>query len=74
MEAGRFDGAIYRCGYVVEIVLKLRICKTLKWEGFPDSRKESEKYASFKTHDFDTLLYLSGVEEKVKQSRLSEYE
>lgn len=71
--AGRFDGATYLCGYVIEIVLKLRICKTLKWEGFPDSRKEFEKYSSFKTHDFDSLLHLSGVEDKVKQSYLSEW-
>jgi hypothetical protein len=69
----RLDGATYLCGYVIEIVLKLRICKTLKWEGFPDSRREFEKYASFKTHDFDSLLHLSGVEDKVKQSYLSEW-
>ena len=72
-DAGRFDGATYLCGYVMEIVLKLRVCKTLKWEGFPDSRKEFEKYLSFKTHDFDSLLHLSGVEDKVKQSYLSEW-
>ena len=71
--AGRLDGATYLCGYVVEIVLKLRICRTLRWKGFPDSRKEFEKYASFKTHDLDSLLHLSGVEDKVKQSYLSEW-
>ncbi len=72
-DAGRFDGATYLCGYVMEIVLKLRICKTLKWEGFPDSRREFEGKLSFKTHDFDILLQLSGVESKVKQSYLSEW-
>ncbi len=72
-EAGRFDGATYLCGYVMEIVLKLRVCKTLKWEDFPEKRKDFEGLASFKTHDFDSLLHLSGVEDKVKQSYLSEW-
>ena len=71
--AGRFDGAIYLCGYVMEIILKLRICKTLRWDGFPESRKEFEGLASFRTQDFDDLLHLSGVEAKVKQLYLSEW-
>lgn len=72
-DAGRFDGATYLCGYVMEIILKLRICKTLRWEGFPESKREFEKYSSFKTHDFDSLLHLSGAEDKVKQLYLSEW-
>jgi len=28
-EAGRYDGAVYVCGYAVEIALKARICRTL---------------------------------------------
>jgi hypothetical protein len=71
--ADRFDGATYLCGYVLEIMLKLRICKTLRWNGFPETRKEFEGLASFKTHDFDNLLHLSGFEEKIKQSYLSEW-
>lgn len=27
---GRYDGAVYVCGYAVEIALKARICRTLK--------------------------------------------
>jgi len=71
--AGRFDGATYLCGYVMEVALKLRVCKTLKWEGFPETRREFEGLASFKTHDFDSLLHVSGVEDKVKQLYLSEW-
>lgn len=71
--ADRFDGATYLCGYVIEIVLKLRICKTLKWEGFPERNREFEGLLSFKTHDFDNLLRLSGLERKIKQSYLSEW-
>ncbi|WP_420147408.1 hypothetical protein, partial [Spirosoma sp.] len=65
--AGRFDGAAYLCGYVIEITLKLRICRTMQWDGFPESRKEFEGLLSFKTHDLDTLLHVSGIENKVKQ-------
>jgi hypothetical protein len=52
--ANRLDGAAYLCGYVIEITLKLRICKTMQWLGFPESRKEFEGLLSFKTHDLDT--------------------
>ncbi len=73
LKAERYDGATYLCGYVVEIMLKLRICKTLRWDGFPETRREFEGLASFKTHDFDTLLHLSGVEDKIKQDYLTEW-
>ncbi len=72
-QANRFDGAVYLCGYVVEIMLKLRICKTLRWDGFPETRKEFEGLSNFKTHDFDMLLHLSGVEEKIKNNFLIEW-
>ncbi len=72
-KAGRFDGATYLCGYVMEIALKLRVCKTLKWESFPESKKEFEGLASFKTHDFDNLLHLSGIEGEVKELYLLEW-
>jgi len=28
---GKYDASVYLCGYAVELVLKARICKTLKW-------------------------------------------
>ena len=71
--AGRFDGAAYLCGYVIEMILKLRICRTLKWDGFPERRSEFEGLSSFKTHDLDNLLHLSGIETKIKQSYFSEW-
>ena len=63
LAAGRHDGAIYLGGYVVEIALKHRICKTLKWK----TNREFQGYQSFKTHDLDVLLSLSGVEAKSEQ-------
>jgi HEPN domain-containing protein len=62
----RYDGAVYLCEYAVEAMLKARICRTLKWEGFPSTRSEFQSYQSFRTHDLDVLLTLSGIEAKIK--------
>jgi HEPN domain-containing protein len=72
-KAKRYDGAVYICGYVIELGLKLRICKTLKWDGFPSTNREFNDFRSFKTHNLDVLLALSGIEEKVKTKYLSEW-
>lgn len=71
--ANRCEGAIYLCGYAVELGLKARICKTLKWPGFPSSRKEFEGYQSFKTHDLDVLLHLTGIEDHIKTQLFAEW-
>ena len=73
LDAGRYDGAIYLGGYVVEIALKHRICKTLKWSGFPQTNKEFQGYQSFKTHDLNVLLSLSGIETKVRANYVTEW-
>lgn len=69
----RYDGAIYLCGYAVELGLKARICKTLKWPGYPSSNNEFQDFRSFKTHDLDVLLHLTGIEERVKTELLAEW-
>ena len=73
LAAGRYDGAIYLGGYVVELALKSRICIALNWKGFPQTRSEFQKYLSFKTHDLDVLLSLSGAEETIKTGYLAEW-
>jgi HEPN domain-containing protein len=73
LSAGRYDGAIYLGGYVVELALKSRICKTLKWKGFPQTRGEFQSYQSFKTHNLDVLLSLSGAENIIKRKYLAEW-
>jgi len=73
LAAGRFDGAIYLGGYVVELSLKSRICRILSWKGFPQTRSEFQNYQSFKTHNLDVLLSLSGVEDKIKTGYLAEW-
>jgi HEPN domain-containing protein len=69
----RYDGAVYLCGYAVEIKLKARICKTLNWPGYPSTLKEFKNYSSFKTHDLDVLLHLSGRESNIKLNFLTEW-
>jgi len=73
LEAKRYDGAVYMGGYVVEIALKARICRTLRWAGFPETRSEFQSLATFKTHDLDILLSLSGREQRVKTNHLAEW-
>lgn len=69
----RYDGAAYLCGYAIELRLKARICRTLGWEGFPSTKREFQNLSSFKTHDLDILLKLSGVEKKIKYQFLAEW-
>ena len=73
LRARRYDGAIYIGGYVVEIALKARICRTVKWDAFPESRKEFASLATFRTHDLDILLALSGRERQIKSRHLAEW-
>ena len=72
LNAKRYDGATYLCGYAIELTLKARICRTLKWPEFPSTNKEFENYRSFKVHNLDVLLHLSGKEDLVKTTLLAE--
>jgi hypothetical protein len=69
--AGRYDGSVYLCGYSVEIALKARVCRSLKWDEFPSTTKEFQGYHSFRTHNLDVLLHLSGAEKKIKTKYLT---
>lgn len=72
-QSERYDGAVYLCGYAIEVGLKSRICKTLKWGEFPETKKDFDKYQTFKTHNLDSLLHLSGVEKRIKRDFLAEW-
>jgi HEPN domain-containing protein len=58
---GCYDGCAYLCGYVVELALKAAICSTLGLTEFPE--KGSRLKESFKTHDFDDLKLLAGMDQ-----------
>lgn len=57
--SGCHDGCAYLCGYVVELALKAAICATLGIADYPDDRLKG----AFKTHDFDDLKLLAGMEQ-----------
>jgi len=73
LAAGRHDGATYLCGYGVEVALKARICRVLDWAGFPSTGGEFQGYQSFRTHDLEVLLHLSGQEQRIKQSHFEDW-
>jgi HEPN domain-containing protein len=72
--AGRYDSAIYLCGYAVELQLKAAICRTIGWADFPSSSREFEKLRSFKTHDLTALLHLTNREQEVINRYSGEWE
>ncbi len=62
-----YDGAYYLMGYALERALKAIICKRLNLSQYPDKYRgdkgdSQEKVNIFKTHNFDILLTLSGLE------------
>jgi hypothetical protein len=69
----RFEGAIYVCGYAVEMALKVRICKRLKWSEFPNTGKEWESKQVVKTHEFEKLLAFTGLDPTFKQRYSQEW-
>ena len=65
----KYDGATYLCGYAVELLLKARICKTLKWSDY----KIGRGYETFKTHELATLLELSGIRPRIITKYFTEW-
>ena len=70
---GRYDAAEYLCGYAVEFALKARICKHLRWAGYPSTDAEFKGKRDFKVHDFDCLLEFTGLASKVHSNCSSEW-
>lgn len=60
------EGAVYLCGYALELILKRKIVEVLDWDGYPDTDQEFKGLGSFKIHDPERLLMLSGLEKKMK--------
>lgn len=63
---GKPDGAIYLCGYALELILKRGIVIKLDWDGYPDSNAEFDGFKSFRIHKLDILLHLSGLKKKIQ--------
>lgn len=60
-------------GYAVEIALKARIAKTLRWKDFPLKDEEFKGLGSLKVHKLPILLKLSGREDAIKSKYLAEW-
>jgi hypothetical protein len=73
LNARRYDGAAYMCGYAIELKLKTRICRTLNWASFPSTRSEFQDFTSFKTHDLDVLLELSGIGQRIQSNYATQW-
>jgi len=62
-----YDGSRYLAGYVVELSLKACICKVLDTDNYPESGELSR---SFKTHNFDDLLNLTGLGRRFDRAKI----
>ena len=69
----QFDGAVYICGYAVELCLKARICDTLHWKGYPEFTSEFKDLTSFKVQNLQVLLILSGRESAILQNHFGDW-
>ena len=72
-DQGRYDGGLYLCGYAVELALKVRICKTLDWPGFPETQNELRIFKQFHSHDLEMLLKLTGRERRIRNQLINEW-
>lgn len=64
-DAELYDGCAYLCGYVVELAMKARVCATLGVEEYPEKIGEAKRgrlIEAFRTHDFDELRLLAGMQ------------
>lgn len=68
-----YDTSAYLCGYAVELALKYRICRCLRWETFPVTNPEFGELKFLKTHDYETLLRLTGKADLMKTSLMAEW-
>ena len=69
----RYDASTYLCGYSVELALKYRVCKCLRWPTFPETNSEFGELKFLKTHDYETLLRLTGKADLIKTSLMAEW-
>lgn len=65
----KHEGAVHLCVCAVELAFKKKICDKLNWREFPETKSEFQKgFISFKTHNPQILLRLSGEELKIKKN------
>ncbi|NBC17904.1 MAG: HEPN domain-containing protein [Bacteroidetes bacterium] len=72
-DAASYDSSFYLCGYAVELALKARIVKHLKWKGFPENKGENAAFRAVAKHDLDYLLRFTGIEAQIKPALGTEW-
>ena len=65
--AGLYDGTVYLCSYVLEMALKACVCRTLDLPLYPDDERGARQ--TFRTHDFELLVLLAGLRNKLMAER-----
>ena len=73
LDNSSWNGAVYLSGYAIVRALKARICTTLGWNDFPHTTSEFSNFRSFKTHNLDVLLTLSGMEQHIRDTHITEW-
>jgi HEPN domain-containing protein len=69
----QYDGAAYLCGYAIELALKARVCRHLRWPGLPETRADARSFQALRTHDLAALLELSGVHTRITTTYLTQW-
>lgn len=62
IEAEDWLGAVYMMAWALECALKAVTCKTLHLQNYPENTKDKKANDYFRTHRFDRLLTVSGLE------------
>jgi hypothetical protein len=69
-----YDDAFYLAGYGIELYLKAVICKTLGVDNFYsfENLKKKEIARAFKSHDYNDLFLLSGIQSEFDSAKIEE--
>jgi hypothetical protein len=67
----RYEGAIYLCGYAVELALKYKIGQKLGWKKYLPAKFDNER--TFYTHKLEDLKFLSGMQDIFDDQNTSFY-
>lgn len=59
IDTGDWEMAVYMMAMALELALKSAACKALRFETYPETNDDADKY--FKSHKFDRLLKISGL-------------
>ena len=75
LKGQRFDGAIYLCGYCLEIAFKVRLCRDASRSDFPETKDEFKSLGltRWKTHALDDLAELCNLNGVLKKKCKREF-